>query len=234
MKRPRSPNAKASSSNNTDPSSTDTTQPTASISSSDPPDAQIIIDHINLLRPFTPPLTENTIDHTIRSPSPPFPTDDSDLENILTELHKGDFFLGNRSLKDHVKWVESGRQHKLVVKQVNGDDSYEPTVLEWVGEISLMNFWLYPCAGWNGPKGPHNNWTNETPFEKAKACAMIRCTTNKLLAKDWKLCLDNVTHIMNTAKKNDGKITHSLIESGEIKIRHSIFEVRPMMIRNRL
>ena len=117
-----------------------------------------------------PPTTTNA------SPpaSSPFVYEDPLIVDINTNLRQYQWFLSNSDLVQSVLWVESGRQLKLVQKPDTPGKVMEPAVLQWVGEISPSNFWLYPCAGWNGAKGPKDDWSSSSPFEKAKSRAHIR------------------------------------------------------------
>jgi hypothetical protein len=152
---------------------------------------------------------------------------DSDLKKVNEGLHKEELFLGNPDLLENVEWVEFGRQRVLVSKKnVTDDGDPETAVLQWVGEISPHNFWLYPCAGWNGERGPRGEWEKASPFENAKARANIRAPSQPFFATDWALCLRNLENVMNSAKKPNARTALSVIQDDEVKVRHSIFQVR--------
>lgn len=167
-----------------------------------------------------PPTTEPT-----PAKGPGVFDDDNDLEEINSALHTNNLYLGNPELLQHVKWVESGRQRQLVLKDDDGE--CEPAILEWIGDISPWNFWLYACGGWNGELGPNNNWSKATPFEKAKARAHIRAPSHPTLAADWDKNIMNLKALMTTVlDSSQNKTTsHSLLDGDEIKMRHAIFEV---------
>lgn len=156
--------------------------------------------------------------------------DDTDLAEIHNGLHGNPYFLGNSQILDHVQWISSGREQKLVVRRSDENKRYESAVLEWVGEISASNFWLYACAGWNGERGPNDDWKNLSPFEKAKARAHVRSPDHPLFANDWEDCITNLVKITDAAKKSNAKTLNSVLQHGEVKIRHSIFEVSLLLL----
>ena len=159
------------------------------------------------------------------------PADNNDvpeLADIRDNLTRNPFFLGNPDISSHVTWVDEGRQLKLVSVDSAQDDIKKSALLQWVGEISPNNFWLYACAGWNGSRGPNDSWEKVSPFEKAKARATVRQPSLDLFAADWSSCLENLNRLMSTTKKFDNKTNYSLLDDEGIKIRHSIFEVRSL------
>ena len=160
---------------------------------------------------------------------PLFADDEQDLAVINTALQTSTFYLGNPDLLRYVKWVETGRQQVLIAN--NDEDNQEPAVLEWIGEISPSNFWLYACAGWNGELGPNNNWSKASPFEKAKAKAQVRIPSQPAFAQDWQTCIANINALMTTVvtSSQDERNAYSLLHGDSIKIRHAIFEVRRML-----
>ena len=171
--------------------------------------------------PAQPPTTQSTNILT-------FPTNDCDLEDIATALAQSPFHLANPNLLNHVRWYLIGRSRLLVESDSeNPDGEPVPAVLQWAGEISLDNFWLYACAGWNGEPGPNNNWSKASPFEKAKAKAMVRAPSHPILAQNWPACIDNINRLMASLLGNSQDPTNvlSLIVDDNIKIRHSIFQV---------
>ena len=105
-------------------------------------------------------------------------------------------------------------------------------MLEWIGEISPWNSWLYACTGWNGDLGPNNSWTKASPFEKAKARAEVHIPSSPVLAQDWQKSIMNVKALMMMAvnSSQDELTAHSLLHEDAIKIQHAIFEVRYMRI----
>jgi hypothetical protein len=155
----------------------------------------------------------------------PFNQDDTILQQIHSDLQNSDYFLGSMDLSQHVEWVNSGRQQVLVQKRENPGDRYEPAILEFIAEVSPNNFWLYACAGWNGERGPNDNWEKASPFEKAKARAFLRRPSQGVVASDWKPCLANLHKLMMLAKKKVANTELSLVQDEEVKIRHAIFEV---------
>jgi hypothetical protein len=161
-------------------------------------------------------------------PNNAYPTDNGDdLRSMQSTLHRSKLFLGNPNLLGEVEWVESGRQRILVLKNTEEDALREFAVLEWVGEISPINFWLYPCAGWSGERGPHGDWEKGTPFEKAKARASIMSPPFDPFNGDWGACIDNIQKLMNSLINVGGaKIGTSILQQGEIRIRHAVFEVQ--------
>jgi hypothetical protein len=179
-----------------------------------------------------------TTNHTANTWSPS-PTADSrggstdhersqgdDVRQIRSAMTQSKFFLGNPDIAQHVEWIEAGRQRILVEKEGGESGERVPAVLEWIGEISSTNYWLYACAGWNGERGPDGSWNRESPFEKAKARGQIRRAIDPLLAEDWDACIVNMRGLMDMAKTNSKSPTAlSTILANEIKIRHSIFEV---------
>jgi hypothetical protein len=157
----------------------------------------------------------------------PFAQDDSDLERVNVSLRLSDLFLGNPKILENVKWVPDGRHHKLVLKARDGDDNFrKPAVLEWVGEISPSNFWLYACARWNGERGPMGLWEKPSPFETAKARARVQCPTYIQFVADWQACVNNLNSLMKLHMKLNSRIALSILQDNEVKIRHGIFEVR--------
>jgi hypothetical protein len=122
--------------------------------------------------------------------------------------------------------MPDGRRHKLVLKNRHGnDDVREPAILEWIGEISANDFWLYTCAGWNGELGPQGQWEKPSPFESAKARALVCCPSYAPFALDWKACTENIDRLMALKMKPNSRIALSLLCDEDIKIRHAIFEV---------
>jgi hypothetical protein len=125
-----------------------------------------------------------------------------------------------------VEWIADGRKHKLVLKSRDADGGIrEPAVLQWVGEISPNNFWLYACGGWNGERGSEGKWAKPSPFETAKARGLVRCPANDLFAADWETCIDNINRLIELGKKPNSRTALNVVQDDEIKIRHSIFEV---------
>jgi len=131
--------------------------------------------------PTTPPDT-SPIEPTHPAASP-F-QDDTDLEMIKETLHNSITYLNNPNLLKHVEWVDAGCMKQLTLKTDNTGGKYKPAILEWVGEISPINFWLYTCASWNRDKGPNNDWQKLSPFETAKARANIQSANHMLFALD--------------------------------------------------
>jgi hypothetical protein len=172
--------------------------------------------------PVTPPrsnsstLIENLLSDEYNTP----------LE-VLHTIESKEFHLGNANLLDHVKWVKSGRQHFLVPKKPDVK-VHDRAVIEWIGEISDKSFWLYPCGGWAGEKGPHGTWDRSSPFEKAKARGHTRCPEHPKLASPWTRYIDNLNKLMRliTSSSDDHNINYSITDDDEIIIRHSLFEVR--------
>lgn len=159
------------------------------------------------------------------NPTPEQSTD-SDLEQLRSALSHSKVFLGNPDITQHVEWIEAGRQQVLVLKEETEGRDRDPAVLEWIGEISPSNYWLYACAGWNGERGPDGSWSRESPFEKAKARGQVRRPIDPLLSREWDACIANMERLMDMAKNNLKSPTAlSTILANEIKIRHSIFEV---------
>ena len=157
-----------------------------------------------------------------------FASNDQDLEDIVNALRQSNFHLGNPNLLQHVCWDPSRRSQLLVESGANnphGDPV--PAILEWVGKISPNNFWLYPCAGWNGELGPNNNWAKVSPFEKAKAKALIHVPNHAILAQDWNMCIGNLNRLMAalTAASQDPNNVLSLVHDNEVRVRHAIFQV---------
>ena len=175
--------------------------------------------------PTTPPDTSPM--EPTHSAASPF-QDDTDLETIKETLHNSTTYLGNPNLLKHVEWVDAGRMKQLALKTDNTGGKYEPAILEWVGEISPTNFWLYACAGWNGDKGPNDDWRKSSLFETAKARANIRSANHTLFATDWKPCMKNIDVLTAAAKSfnTNSRTALNIIQGDEVKIRHSIFEVR--------
>jgi hypothetical protein len=165
----------------------------------------------------------------VSSPHPqtPFESNDTDLREIKNYLCQSKTFLANQNLADNVEWVEFGRQRKLVMKNAKDADAIrDPAIIEWVGEISPNNFWLYPCAGWNGERGPNSDWEKRSPFELAKARAVVRRPSHALFTDDWKKCIANINRLMAMAKHPNSKTALSILQDADIKIRHSIFELK--------
>jgi hypothetical protein len=114
-----------------------------------------------------------------------------------------------------------------VLKNVKDENAVrDPAIIEWVGEINPNNFWLYPCGGWNGERGPNDDWEKASPFELAKARAVIRRPSHELFSDDWKKCIANINRLMSMAKHPQSKIALSILQDSDVKVRHSIFEVR--------
>jgi|ERR1700722_8592056 len=151
--------------------------------------------------------------------------DDSDLQHINQALKSSRLFLGNPNLLEHVEWADLGRQKILVINKSDGEGELEPAVLEWVGDISAHNFWLYACGGWNGERGPQDKWSKVSPFEKTKARGYLRQSSHAIFAKDWNACIQNVNKLIPAAKKVKGDTSLHIIQGEEIRIRHAIFEV---------
>jgi hypothetical protein len=169
--------------------------------------------------------TSDEVDSAVSSP-PLFQEKDDDLRAIRESLHESPLFLANPDLLNNVEWVEFGRRQKLVVKNPDDNNTVrEPAVLEWVGEISPINFWLYPCGGWNGERGPNGDWEKASPFETAKARAVVRCPSHEIFSEDWSACITNTERLMSLLKKDKSKTSLSIIQNDEIKIRHALFEV---------
>ena len=152
--------------------------------------------------------------------------DDADLEKIKKALVHDKSFLGHPDLFEHVEWVGYGRKWILASKASEREEiAREPAVVQWVGEISPHNFWLYPCAGWNGEHGPNGDWDKSSPFETAKARANIRCPSQAVFAIDWKACMQNLMELMDAAKRPNSRTALNLIQDNEVKVRHSVFEM---------
>jgi len=98
---------------------------------------------------------------------------DEDLRRLKTSLSRSQVYLGNSNLPKVVEWVDEGRRRILVLKRTNKNSKFDPAIVEWVREVSPQNFWLYPCGGWNGERGPSGSWKTPTPFYKANACGTI-------------------------------------------------------------
>jgi hypothetical protein len=79
---------------------------------------------------------------------------------------------------------------------------------------------------WNGKRAPSNAWVRTTPFEKAEARGRVRRPPQRFFAEVWRACLDDIDNLQNSAKKFDEDTARSILQDGEIKIRHQIFEVR--------
>ena len=136
--------------------------------------------------------------------------------DIRSSLLQNPLFFGNPNLLSGVKWVQSGHQFILVKTGEKRGGLETSAVLEWVGEISPSNFWLYACAGWNGEKWPSNTWANNSPFKKAKLRAHIRQPDGTVFEQDWPTCIENLERLMSSAKKQDSKTVYSLLEDDEI------------------
>jgi hypothetical protein len=162
---------------------------------------------------------------------------DAHLEDVFRRLQNSTFYLGNPSLSDHVQWIDAGKRRVLVEKTDDvSNDGYDGAALECIGIINPVNFWLYPCAGWAGNKGPLNNWDRNSPFEKARARARLCSHHHPNLLGAWEKGLDNLKSIIQSSVANSPSQvqldTTKLFEGNQIRFRHAIFQVSffPLLI----
>jgi hypothetical protein len=147
------------------------------------------------------------------------PLSDSDLHAYLARVATDPLFLGNPDLLARVEWVADGSVDRLVKKRAAADGEAEEAVVRFVGELAAESYWLYPCAGWNGP-GAFN-----TPFTKAKANGRVRPGREKVSLSMWKATESGARAVMDS-KKTAGFVTNlQLLDLGSVRIRHSIWEV---------
>ena len=184
----------------------------------------------NLQSYQTPPLPSSVLSDTSTistssSESTISKNKDAELDKIREYLANDTSYLGHRSLLENVEWINYGRKWILAPKVVEGEEgSLQPAVLKWVGEVSPHNFWLYPCAGWNGERGPNGDWEKSSPFTAAKARANISRPNHPAFANDWKACIQNLSDLLDVAKKPNTATALSVIQGNEVRVRHSIFE----------
>jgi hypothetical protein len=159
---------------------------------------------------------------------------DPHVQDIIDDIQNATLYLGNPSLLQNVHWVDGDRKRVLVEnKDMDTDiniDVPEPAILQVVGVISTQKFWLYPCGGWSGERGPKNAWPNPTPFEKAKARGRICSLRHHARAQDWKMSVENLNKIAQTAVPSRSSQIEcdkdSLVSENQLRVRHAIFEVR--------
>ncbi|KAH9958184.1 hypothetical protein BGW80DRAFT_1250100 [Lactifluus volemus] len=147
-----------------------------------------------------------------------------DTRQVLALLRYNKLHLANPSLLDHVQWVPSARRFVLVMKE-KVKNKYQVAKLECVGELNPDKFWLHPCGGWVGPKGPANNWAKPTLFEKTRARGSLRRPQHPDLHPFWDAYVSNLDAVLTlaTSTAKDAGIDHSILEKNEIRIRHSVF-----------
>jgi hypothetical protein len=148
---------------------------------------------------------------------------EDELKDYLNDLTSSSFYLASPNLFQNVEWFTDGLVDRL------DNDLYEEAELRWIGEVSARHFWLYPCGGWKGGKGPTGTW-KETPFHKAKATARIMAARHPLFEPLWSSTVAGARKIMASKRTAGMTIKNSLIDDNMIKIRHSLFEVRWLTI----
>jgi hypothetical protein len=183
--------------------------------------------------PFHTPLSTSSPPSLSASSNPlpipvvSFPSHDlSVLRKLNATLRENPLFLGNPHIEQHVQWV-SVNNHRILVEIAEREDAkYKMAILECVGEISPLNFRLYPCAGWNGESEPSDAWFWSSPFKCAKARAHVRRPCQPLFKDVWSSCLENIDKLEKSVKGIDEKTDVSILQGDEIKIWHKIFDVR--------
>lgn len=120
-------------------------------------------------------------------------------------------------MRDECEWAANGTGYTLVHKRRNPMDGVRPVELRLIGEVSKESFWLYPCGGWSG--------AFEESLDKAKASGRISMGRLPEVASLWPLILETLDDITFSRGVPTIGRQYPLVERGNVKIRHKIFEV---------
>jgi hypothetical protein len=124
--------------------------------------------------------------------------------------------LGSPDLLRCIKWASDGVCDRPIKKRASSDTEAEEAVVRFCGEVAAVeDYWLYPCAGGNGPGA------FKILFTKARANGRIRPDC-EVLQGMWKV-IEVEARALVEMKKTPGFVTNiRLLDLVAVRVRRSI------------